>query len=410
MKTNTKQSLIALLTAASMAAPMAFAEGEPENVFNVTATAKDATTLELTWDSALDAEGDAVDHYRIYYGTNSVQGGDAEAYDATVDTPDSSTSYDLGSLDTGVAYYLSVTAVDTSDLESPEYSIETSAIPSDDATEVEDAVAPTVVNVIAADKTHVLVGFSEEVKLPELLAEAAFTITEQINPANILEVTAAELYADDPMNKTVVLTTAEQTKNVNYIMTASVAIVDLAGNPIESGNTDSGLFLGSDAVSDTFSGGEIVMEEETTDVPVPELTEEEEEEDVTPPEDITDLVLDFKADLEKFIITMNWTASINTAQDLVDQILYSSMDKGDTYDDGVSLGATADSHEVPNMEGGKEYTFKITTKDDSGNESVGVVKSIRLPQTGVGAGLLVLGSAAAANRALRRRRRNEDLI
>ncbi|MDH5596885.1 MAG: fibronectin type III domain-containing protein, partial [Candidatus Peregrinibacteria bacterium] len=284
MKTNTKQSLIALLTAASMAAPLAFAEGEPENVFNVSATPKDATTLEVTWDSALDAEGNAVAHYRIYYGVDSVQGGDAEAYEATVDTPDSSTNYDLGSLDTGVAYYLSVTAVDTSDLESPEYSIETSAIPSDEAVEAEDAVAPTVVNVIAADKTHVLVGFSEEVKLPELLAEAAFTITEQINPANILEVTAAELYADDPMNKTVVLTTAEQTKNVNYIMTASVAIVDLAGNPIESGNTDSGLFLGSDEVSETFGDAEIVVEEETTDVPVPELiAEDEEEEDVTPP-------------------------------------------------------------------------------------------------------------------------------
>ena len=46
-------------------------------------------------------------------------------------------------------------------------------------------------------------------------------------------------------------------------------------------------------------------------------------------------------------------------------------------------------YELPGMEGGKEYTFKITTKDASGNESVGVVKSIRLPQTGVGVGLLI---------------------
>ena len=54
---------------------------------------------------------------------------------------------------------------------------------------------------------------------------------------------------------------------------------------------------------------------------------------------------------------------------------------------------------------GKEYTFKISTKDDNGNESVGVVKSIRLPQTGVGLGLLLLGSVGVAGRLLRRKRK-----
>ena len=158
---------------------------------------------------------------------------------------------------------------------------------------------------------------------------------------------------------------------------------------------------------------EPVVEEEAE--PIEDLldTIEEEEQgaaeeiDITPPEDITNLMLSFKEQLEKFVITMNWTASINTAKDLVDQILYMSMDRGITYDGGKPLGPVVTSHQVPNLEGGQEYTFKVTTKDASGNESVGVVKSIRLPQTGFGAGILVLTSAAAAYQTLRRKKRKD---
>jgi len=84
-----------------------------------------------------------------------------------------------------------------------------------------------------------------------------------------------------------------------------------------------------------------------------------------------------------------------------------SMDRGATYDAGNSLGMVASTHQVPNLEGGKEYTFKITTKDAVGNESVGVVKSIRLPQTGFGIGILVLASAGAAYQTLRRKKKKD---
>ena len=417
MKTNTKQSIVALMTAAAMAIPFVFAAGEPEDVSNVAVTPVDATTLTVSWDEALDNEGNAVDHYRLYYGTASVIEGEAPSYEVEVDTPNNETSYNLSGLETDTTYYVAVTALDNEETESLNYSIEASGTPTEVSANEEDLIAPAVVNVIAADKNHVLVGFSEAVKLPELLAEAAFTITEQINPANVLEITSAEQYADDPDGKTVILTTADQTKNVNYIMTASVAITDLDGNPIGSGNTDSGLFLGSglETVSeepeeDILAGLEEDITEEmgamTEEENVEENIEEniEETADTIPPEDITNFVLTFKEELEKFIIVMNWTASINSAQDLIDQILYASMDKGITYDEGTSLGSTATTHQIPNLEGGKEYTFKITTKDVAGNESVGVVKSIRLPQTGVGAGMLLFGSILAAGRMLKRKK------
>ncbi len=429
MKKNTKQSIIALLLTGLMSIPFAFAANEPENVNNLNVTSKNATTLSLTWDASKDYQGNDVDHYRIYYSEKSVKNGNAPSYDVEVDTPDSNTNYELGGLKSDTSYYLAVTAIDAANVESLEYSMETSATPTNDGEETPqdpeeptDLVAPTVTNIIALDKTHVLVGFSEEVKLPELLAEAAFTITEQVDPTKVLEIISAKQYTDDPEKKTIILETEEQGKDVNYIVTASVAITDLTGNPIVSGSTDSGLFLGSDQA--TKIGEKIeeanadANEEETDtntekddpaeallveDVPLPDSDAN----DTTPPEDITNLVLSFTKQVEKFVISMNWTASINSAKDLVDQMLYMSMDRGTTYDEGSSLGASTTSHQVEDLEGGKEYTFKITTKDSNGNESVGMVKSIRLPQTGFGAGLLILMSVGLSHRALKRKKKKE---
>jgi len=411
MNKRHKQSLIALITASAMAVPFAFAAGEPENVQNLSAIGKDNTTLELNWDEAKDDQGNPVDHYRIYYGEASVQGGDADSYDIEVNTPDNATTYDLIGLDSETTYYMSVTAIDSLDAESLEYSIETNAVPIEGVVNEEgDTIAPTVVNIAALDSTHVLVGFSENIVLPGLLPEAAFLITEQINPSNVLEVISAELFSEDPEGKTIYIETAVQTKNVNYILTASVAITDKAGNPIESGNTDSGLFLGSDIETNG------IIEENQDDVVIEEDNAADnllgetpgEEIDITPPEDITNLVLSFREQLEKFVIVMDWTASLNTAKDLVDQMLYQSIDSGVTYDSGISLGPVATALDVPNLEGGMEYTFKLTTKDDSGNESVGAIKAIRLPKTGVGSGMIIVGSLAAASRVLRRRKKEED--
>lgn len=125
--------------------------------------------------------------------------------------------------------------------------------------------------------------------------------------------------------------------------------------------------------------------------------------DTTPPEDVTNLVISFREQMEKFVAMLRWVASLNSAGDLVNQILYMSRDRGSTYDSGKPLGAEVTSHEVPDLEGGKEYTFKLTTKDAVGNESAGVIKSIRLPQTGAAAGLLLFGSALGAGHMLRRK-------
>jgi len=408
-----KKSLFALIAAVVLAIPAlsAFAAGEPENVTGLTATAVDSTSIGLSWNSSKDAGGGLVNHYRVYYGTTSVQTVGSGEYGSEVDTPNNSTSYVVTGLTAGTTYYFAVTAIDSASIESEAYSVEASAATAAAVAEAtEDTTSPTVVNVESVDKSHVKIVFSEAVTLPDLLPEAAFSITEQINPTNTLEVMGAVIDTQDTTGATVILETATQVKDMNYIVTAGVAVTDAASNPIISGSTDSGLFAGSDAepvvaATETTPPAEEVTEPETTEGAAAEGEETTEEvADTTAPEDITALMLTFKEDMEKFIIVMDWTASLNTAKDLVDQILYQSMDRGTTYGAGTSLGADVTHYELPDMEGGKEYTFKITTKDAAGNESVGVVKSIRLPQTGAGIGLLLLGSAGAAGRLLRRKK------
>jgi len=524
---KTKYSLIALAAAALLAIPLALAAGEPANVTGVTAHPVSATSMGLSWNSSHDSAGGLVNHYRVYYGTVSVQTAGQGDYEHQTDTPNNNTSFTVTGLTAGTTYYFSVTALDSKGLESEAYSLEAHATTSGSAAPASgtpsaatgDTTAPTVAQVAASFKTQVTVTFSEPVKLPASAPQTAFSIAEQVVTANTLAVTGAVLDTTD--SKKVNLTTATQKPGVSYIVTAGVGVTDVAGNPIVSGNTDSGLFVGSSSAAPAAVTPPIVMPPAQTTPPAttppvvappvvepkdcggdeacfyaqlktcapvkmvsvvgqsqtkrevagPEgancvlkyevagmldlnnpktleckiptaslgdrvtrvtaktgkfFTNEAEARqlctgteledfvhseftaapvaDTTPPENVTKFTLAFKAEVEKFVIMLRWVASLNSAKDLVDQILYMSMDRGQHYDAGASLGKTVTTHDVPNLEGGKEYTFKLTTKDAAGNESTGVVKSIRLPQTGAAAGLLLLGSLFGAKGLLRKKK------
>ncbi len=118
--------------------------------------------------------------------------------------------------------------------------------------------------------------------------------------------------------------------------------------------------------------------------------------DTTPPEDVTNFVAEI---IKNIIAKLTWIPSINSAKDLVDQILYKSLNKGESYAKLKSLGPNAATYNTTNLVPGKEYYFKLTVKDKVGNESVGAVTSVTvpaLPATGpAGIMILALGSIGA---------------
>ncbi len=454
MKKTQKTSIMALMMAVSMTmGTTAYAAEKPANVTNVTATATSDNTIDVSWDMVEDTETLIVERYRIYYGPESPQQFQSPSYEMTIDTADANNSYELSNLEENTEYFVAVTAISTingEETESGEYSIEASATTStngqssenaetSEANESEtnnaDTTAPTVLNVLAADKNSVLIGFSEAID-PDSVNTNAFTISEQINENNLLEITSAKAYDQDITGKTVILKTGDQTKNTGYLLTASSNIKDTSGNSIISADGDGGLFIGSVLDSSTVSENNLHQsaddEDDQTDIDqaandllnsntetqstetetgtqedVEQNNEVEEENnntiDTSAPEEANNFNLSFKEVAEKFTVMMQWEKSLDSAEDLVNYILYQSND-GENFNQIASLGADITTYELENLDGEQSLTYKITAEDDKGNESMGVIGSVSLPKTGLATGFLVITSAAGANHILKRRR------
>lgn len=226
----------------------------------------------------------------------------------------------------------------------------------------ENKEAPVVTGATSEAGNRIAVNFSEKVILP-VNAKSQFKITKK-GTTKTLTVTNASLSVD---GRTVYLTTGKQ-ENAEYE-------IKVMGVKDEDGN-------------------EISATANTATVSVtPAPKEEGSLEDLISPEDVSKLIARIK-DAEKNIVELRWQASKNSANDLVDQLLYQGEGKNASeFGAGMSLGAEAAAAEVQDLQRGKWYTFKVATKDGTGNESRGAIRSIFLPETGPGmvaAGLTAL--------------------
>ncbi|PID69945.1 hypothetical protein CSB37_04240 [bacterium DOLZORAL124_38_8] len=106
--------------------PTTFA-GYPTQVPNVQATVE-GDTVKLTWDDAT-SDDDAVIKYKIYYGKESVkeEGQDYSELPIEVGTGTNKKEYVFENLEKEVPYFFAITAIDSSERESQNYSIETTA-------------------------------------------------------------------------------------------------------------------------------------------------------------------------------------------------------------------------------------------------------------------------------------------
>lgn len=218
----------------------------------------------------------------------------------------------------------------------------------DTPAEDEDTRAPTLVSALADFNTKISVVFSEKITLSSN-PKTQFKVREKATKA-VLLLSAVSLSVD---GTTAYLTTVKQ-KPTEYEVIVN-AVADLAGNIIENDST----------IAATGKGAFL--------------------QDTIPPDEVTKLIARVK-DAQRSIVELRWEGSRNTDNDLHDQLLYQGEGKNtEAFGGSTNLGSTTNAVEVQDLKPGTWYTFKISTKDYTGNESQGAFASVYLPQTGPGA-------------------------
>lgn len=218
----------------------------PSDVEKVEAVAGDSMVT-LSWDVATDNVG--VDGYKVYYGEQSVtsQGGN---YQYTLEVGDV-IEYDVKNLVNGTTYYFAVTAYDASGNESESYSFEAESTPQVFAAEEvaeplplgDDGKAPTVKSAEGYSNVQIKVTFSEPVQLPAEEPQTAFLVEDNLT-GEFLPLLDAQVMQND--KKVVVIETAPQDSDSEYIFTAGITVQDVYGNTVRSGTSDTATFIGGD--------------------------------------------------------------------------------------------------------------------------------------------------------------------
>jgi len=248
-----------------------------------------------------------------------------------------------------------------------------------------DTVPPELVAVSVPDSTHVIVTFSEQLDTASA-SPLNFVITEEQNFENTLEVTNAVVGVD---GKAVTLTTAPQ-KAMNYNLIA-LDVKDVAGNLVSVDNNATTFFGWFDSSAPTT---------QETQVTTQETQQTQMTTDTVAPEDATMFTA---VAVGKLMAKLSWVASLNSAGDLANYVLYKSTD-GTTYGPGVLVDAASSSLDVLDLVPGVKYFFKLTAKDSVGNESQGVVATLTLPGTGPELLFLGLGSMGLGKLMQRRKK------
>ena len=385
----------------------------------------------LMWDPVSDESNSIISKYKISYGKTSVEEGLAESYEDSMklelDTEELSTvgvaRSEISGLKNGEKYFFIVQAIDADGkvgAASEEKFTTPSLVPVDDQ---EDADTPVVLELKTAEaltSTLVKATFSKDIVLPEdeELRKKTFTLqlkSDESTTFEIKDVVFRENYLQDessdatPVEKGkdlyILLENAVE-KDTEYQLTASARLKDVDENSIDNGIADNVFFTGTDALeipeSEKIIAPETEKPEKTAD-PLAALlggessganiketgedtakTEEDESlhsapRDHTAPEDITNLRAKLVKRITDFVVNLTWTKSKNTAGDLVQQLLYTSIDSGKTWGSPKKFNGDLEEY-VFTGKPNTSYTVKVTTKDRSGNESKGVVKTIRVPE------------------------------
>lgn len=378
-----KKILVAFVLFGLLFPAKAFLEGEEIGKVENLKGESSETSVALSWDMKQNQAQVGASRYRINYGLSS---GNTNLIKIT---KDSINHYTIKELKKGMDYYFTVTAIfknGEESLPSDEFKIKTKGTPTiDEKLEIK--------SVKSLNANTVSVVFSKEVVLPTN-PEKSFSIVDEKTNKKLNIKYANFKVANGSLNKKdILLSTENQTSGKSYKLTVSDDIKDIDGQKI-SGSVNNMVFLGVGDDQKINKNAPVNDFKPVHNAP---------SSDTTAPENVTNLETSYKARITDFLVTLKWVASKNTAGDLADQKFYRSENNGKTWQDSRSLGKNTTqtmSSEKPKT----TVTYKVTTKDTSGNESVGVIKSVSLPSlpsTGP-AGLLVMIGLAMCFLGLRR--------
>ncbi|MBU1151768.1 fibronectin type III domain-containing protein [Patescibacteria group bacterium] len=232
---------------------------------------------------------------------------------------------------------------------------------------------PEVMDAEVIDETHVLVSFDKAVLL-DVDPAVNFVITEEDDDLVSLEImeVSLEVNADGLEDGAVLITTSEQ-GDVNYMLTVS-ELYDADGFVV---NPEKNTFV--------FAGGGMSMGGDDDD------DDDVIDGDVPTPKDVANFMAKKFYEAEQWRVELSWNVPSDNVGLIMEQVLYMSENKGEDYKVKASLEPEVEEYTVEDLMAG-EYWFKVTQKDDEGNETDGDIIKVVLSETGPGMAGLVLVS------------------
>ncbi len=230
--------------------------------------------------------------------------------------------------------------------------------------EVEEVETLKLMSVEAIDNTSFLVNFNKTVILSIDPADN-FIVHLEGYPTQELQVLGVELGTNDEgvEDAAALITTASQEEET-YVLTVT-GLTDENENEIdEEFNTK------------TFEGTAVPVEREDPLLPTPE--------------DVANFMAKTLREAEETIVVLTWKVPAENEGLVVEQLIYRSND-GEQFNHQSSLDPDVEEYQIEGLTAG-EYWFKITQKNEEGDESDGVIKKVIISETGPGVIGLILAS------------------
>lgn len=223
----------------------------------------------------------------------------------------------------------------------------------------------TLEDIEAVDANELVLTFSDDVQVAD---PDSFVIELADNALITVDVLAVSI--DDKDASEVTLVTDDMDAGYDYVLSIDEGVLNKDGNALAE------------------DGREMDFGAYTEEIA-----------DLIPPEDITNLLASLASETS---VMLNWTASVDSAGDLAQYLVYTSSDGGTNYGYAIYVDKDATEQEVTDLTAGETYTFKVAAVDENGNESDGTVVTMTLPEAGPGMiglfGLSLLGASVINRR------------